>query len=106
MERSGITALVNRIIREYYEFGNTTDMRDLLTDDVIAFGVISQYYVQGREPVLNFLADAGTKKVILLCIPRLRYLLLLLKFLFIQTSQCLLLIWPMLRYMSQIPFFR
>ena len=54
MERSGITALVNRIIREYYEFGNTPDRRDLLTDDVIAFGVISQYYVQGREQVLNF----------------------------------------------------
>ena len=61
MERSEITALVNRIIREYYEFGNTTDMRDLLTDDVIAFGVISQYYVQGREPVLNFLADSYKK---------------------------------------------
>ena len=67
MERSGITALVNRIIREYYEFGNTTDRRDLLTDDVIAFGVISQYYVQGREQVLNFLAAAGMKRAIPPC---------------------------------------
>ncbi len=60
MERSGVTALANRVIREYYECGRTDDICDLLTNDVIIFGVNSQFYVQGREQVYEYLrANAG-----------------------------------------------
>ncbi len=57
MERSGVLAFVNNIIREYYEFSLTTDISPLLTDDVIAFGINSQHYIQGKEQVLAFLEE-------------------------------------------------
>jgi len=62
MERSEITSLVNRLIREYYESGNTAGIRGLLAEDAIAFGVGSLSYVQGREQVMDFLA-ANQKKL-------------------------------------------
>ena len=55
MEQSSVIALANVIIRGYYEFGNTNDICKLLTDDVIAFGLDSQYYVHGKEPVMAYL---------------------------------------------------
>ncbi|MCR5756321.1 MAG: bifunctional diguanylate cyclase/phosphodiesterase [Selenomonas sp.] len=47
---------MSQLIREYYEFGNITDVRDLLTEDAIAFGLNSPCYIQGREQVLEFLS--------------------------------------------------
>lgn len=61
MERSGLIALVNEVIREYYEFGQTAELGRLLTDDVIAFGINSQNYIQGREQVLDFLTHNRQK---------------------------------------------
>ena len=61
MERSGLISLVNEVIREYYEFGNTPELGGLFTDDVIAFGITSKYYTQGREQVLDFLAENRQK---------------------------------------------
>lgn len=63
MERSDIASLADRIIREYYECGRTDDISKLLTEDVIIFGVNSQYYVQGRERVYEYLRmNAGLMK--------------------------------------------
>ena len=61
MERSEITSLVNKFIQEYYESGSTTGIYDLLAEDVIAFGVGSLSYVQGREPVMELLAANRNK---------------------------------------------
>ena len=61
MERSGLISLVNEVIREYYEFGNTPELGGLFTADVIAFGITSNYYTQGREQVLDFLAENRQK---------------------------------------------
>jgi len=61
MECSGLEALVNKLIREYYEFGNAPEIAGRLTDDVIAFGINSNYYIQGREQVLAFLAENWQK---------------------------------------------
>lgn len=61
MDRSGLIALVNEIIREYYEFGDVPNFGGLLADDVIAFGIDSNYYIQGREQVLEFLAENQQK---------------------------------------------
>ena len=58
MERSEITGLVKEFIRNYYESGNINGIRDWLTEDAIAFGVGSLSYVQGREQVMDFLADS------------------------------------------------
>ena len=57
MERSGILAFVNKAVCEYYEFGVIDDIRAVLTDDAIAFGINSQHYIQGREAVMSFLAE-------------------------------------------------
>ncbi len=61
MERSEITSLVNRLIREYYESGNTSEICGLLAEDAIAFGVGSLSYVQGREQVMDFLVTNQKK---------------------------------------------
>jgi len=61
MERSEIISLVNQMIREYYEFGKIADVCDWLTEDVIAFGVNSQYYIQGRDKVMEFLEGSYQK---------------------------------------------
>ena len=57
MERSGILAFVNKAVCKYYEFGVIDDIRAVLTDDAIAFGINSQHYIQGREAVMSFLAE-------------------------------------------------
>ena len=62
MERSEIKDLVKKLIRDYYESGHTGGVRDLLSEDVIAFGVGSLSYAQGREQVMEFLA-ANQKKI-------------------------------------------
>ena len=62
MERSEITSLASKFIREYYESGVTTGIRGLLTEDAIAFGVGSLNFVQGREQVMDFL-EANQKKL-------------------------------------------
>ncbi len=61
MERSEITRLVNKFIRDYYESGSTTGIYDLLAEDAIAFGVGSLSYVQGRDGVMEFLAANRNK---------------------------------------------
>ena len=61
MEQSCIIALARDIIREFYEFGNINGICDLLTEDAIVFGLNSQYYVHGKEQVLEYLRTNAAK---------------------------------------------
>lgn len=48
MDQSKTVVLTKRILREYYEFGNITDIQKLFTEDVILFGIHSETYATGK----------------------------------------------------------
>ena len=55
MDQSSTVALTKKLIRDYYEFGNIVDIRQLLTEDVVAFGIKSECYSTGPKAVEQFL---------------------------------------------------
>lgn len=55
MERGSVIGRANELIREYYEFSDTHNIYELLTEDAIVFGLNSQHYVQGRDKVMDYL---------------------------------------------------
>ena len=60
MEQSRTVALTNKLLHEYYEFGNIASIRRLFADDVIVFGIHSDSFATGRkkaESVLRQMHD-------------------------------------------------
>ena len=55
MESSKTVVLAKTLLREYYEFGNVVELRQLFTGDVIVFGIKSEHYARGPQEAEHFL---------------------------------------------------